>query len=109
MERIKDISKMKLQLGSVLMKIHMKNSRIIAPDKKNSSNSPLVDYATVIAMSKEITDLEVGDIVLDFRTTEGFPWRGEQYAVLPRMSIKVAVSPEDFDNKVVDLPKSLKN
>jgi hypothetical protein len=95
MERIKDISKMKLQLGSVLIKIKLKGGVILAPE--GNTPKPMVDYAEVVALSKDITDLSIGDIVLDFRTAEGFDWKNDKYAVIPRMNVKVAVDKEDFD------------
>ena len=95
MERIKDISKMKLQLGSVLIKIKLKGGVIMAPE--GNTPKPMVDFAEIVALSEDIKDLVIGDIILDFRTTEGFDWKNDKYAVVPRMNVKVAVDKENFD------------
>lgn len=95
MERIKDISKLKLWQGSVLIKIHLKKSKILAPEAK-ATPQPMIDYAEIVSLSEDIKDLKVGDILLDFRTTEGFDWNGDKYAVVPRMNVKVAVDRDNF-------------
>jgi hypothetical protein len=96
MDRVKDISKVRLAPGYVLIKIKLKQSLIIAPDKKEKSG-PMVDYADVISVGKEVTDILPGDVVLDFRTTEGFEWQGDQYAIVPRMNIKFSVERDNFN------------
>jgi hypothetical protein len=101
MERIKDISKLRMYTGSVLIKIKMKQNKIVAPE----GNTPqsMVEYAEVIAIHPDVKDLEVGDIVLDFRTSEAFDYCGDKYSVVPRNNVKVAVSPDNFDpGKKVD-------
>ncbi len=96
MNRIEDLTKVKLAQGWVLIRIHLKESRIITPDSKEKSG-PQVDYADAIAVAKDIEDIIPGDIVLDFRTTEGFEYHGEQYALVPRMSVKVVVERSNFN------------
>jgi hypothetical protein len=96
MNRIKDVSKIKLALGYVLVKIYMKQSLIMTPDLKDKGG-PQVDYAEVVAVAKDQVDINVGDIVLDFRTTEGFKWQDDDYALVPRQGIKVATSRDNFD------------
>jgi archaellum component FlaF (FlaF/FlaG flagellin family) len=98
MERVKDISKLKLGVGWVLMKIHVKSTLIVTPEN-NGSNNVNVDYAEVIAVATDIKDLEVGDIILDFHNTKGFEYKGDQYALIPRMSIKIAVAVDNFLHK----------
>ena len=95
MERIKKINELKMYQGSVLIKIHLKESLIVSPTEDNTLK-PLVNYAEVIAKTEDIKDLEVGDIILDFRTTEGFTWKDDKYSVVPRMNIKLAVSRSNF-------------
>jgi hypothetical protein len=105
MERVKDLSKLKLCLGSVLIKIHMKDSKILST---TTNNSALADYAEVTAISADITDLNIGDIVLDFRSNEGFKWNNEHYALIPRMNIKIASDKDNIDlfkDKKVNLKK----
>ena len=105
MERVKDVTKIRMFQGSVMIKIVLKNQKIIAPDKNRVDN--VTDYAEIITVSPDVTDLKVGDIVLDFRTSEAFDWRGDKYAIIPRMSIKIAVPKEEFINtkKKVDTKK----
>jgi len=96
MDRIEDLTKIKLAQGWVLIKIHLKESLIITPESKEKSG-PQVDYADVIAIGKDIEDILPGDVVLDFRATDGFKWRDEQYAMVPRMNIKVVVERSNFN------------
>ena len=99
MERVKDISKLKLGAGYVLLKMHFKNSTILAPGSMSKDNAQL-SYAEVIEVGPTVIDLEVGDIALDFTTKEGFEWKGDKYTIIARMSIKVATSRDNFKNKV---------
>lgn len=94
MDRVNDLTKLKMCMGSVLIRIKMKTTKISAPG--DTTPKSLVEYAEVIALSPDVTDLAVGDVVLDFRTTEGFDCRGEKYCIIPRMMVKVAVSPDNF-------------
>jgi hypothetical protein len=105
MERVQDVTKIRMFQGSVMIKIVLKNQKIVAPDKSRVDN--VTDYAEIIMISPDVTDLQVGDIVLDFRTSEAFDWRGDKYAIIPRMSIKIAVPKEEFINtkKKVDTKK----
>ena len=105
MERVQDVTKIRMFQGSVMIKIVLKNQKIVAPDKSRVDN--VTDYAEIIMISPDVTDLQVGDIVLDFRTSEAFDWKGDKYAIIPRMSIKIAVPKEEFINtkKKVDTKK----
>lgn len=107
MERVRDVTKIRMFQGSVMIKIVLKNQKIIAPDKSRVDN--LTDYAEIIKVSPDVTDLKEGDIVLDFRTSEAFDWRGDKYAIIPRMSIKIALPREEFEFPVVKEKSGLKN
>lgn len=95
MERIKDVTKIRMYQGSVLMKVVLKNQKIIAPDGNGVSN--VTDHGIIVQVSPDVKDLEVGDIVLDFRSTDAFEWNGDKYAIIPRMNIRVAVPADQFD------------
>jgi len=95
MNRVKDVTKIRMYQGSVMIKIKLNNQKIIAPDGSSVTN--VTDYAEIVAVSPDVTDLQVGDVVLDFRTNEAFDWHDEKYAIIPRMNIKVAVPVEEFD------------
>lgn len=94
MKRIKDISGLRLGMCSVLLKITFKESKISAPGR--DIPQPLVDYAEVVSVSSDISDLKVGDIVLDFKAAEGFEYKGDKYAVVSRMNVKMAVDRDNF-------------
>ncbi len=107
MERVKDVTKVRMFQGSVMIKIILKNKNIIAPDRGKVDN--ITDYAEIVKVSPDVTDLKEGDIVLDFRTTEAFDWKESKYAIIPRMSIKIAVPREDFEFPVKKTKGELKN
>jgi len=97
MYRIKDLEKIKMNDGNVLIKIHKKESKIILAGDDNDPS--LVDHAEIIAVSKSVDDLKKGDIVLEFKTVYGFEWEEEHYAVVHRLSIGMAVDKANFDIK----------
>jgi len=107
MERIKDVTKIRLYQGSVLMKVILKNQKIIAPDGNSVSN--VTDHGVIIAKAPDVKDLEIGDIVLDFRATDAFEWRRDKYAIIPRMNIKVAVPEDQIDFDANKQPLKLVN
>lgn len=96
MQRIKDVSKIKMNEGNVLIKIHKKESKIILPDSDGDEN-PSVDYAEVVALGKKVEGLEVGNIILEFKTVYGFEWESSHYAIVHRLSIGMAVDKDNFD------------
>jgi len=98
MHRIKDITKVKMNKGNVLIQIHQKTSKIILTDA-DGDNSPTVDYAEVVSVAEDIDDLKKGDIILEFKTVYGFQWEEGDYAVVHRLSIGMAVNKPNFDFK----------
>lgn len=108
MERVKNISKIKVSSGYVLLQVHIKESLILTPDNKNVAG-PQVDYAEVMVIGSNVEDLQVGDIVLDFKSTEGFKWGTGQFALVPRMNIKFAVERDNFTFKIKSNGIELKN
>lgn len=95
MERIKDISKVILPGGHILVRVYEKEkSKIIMPD--NSDKSAQADYAEVVQVSKDIEDLKPGDVVIDFSTSNAFKWEDKTYAIVFRHQIMVAVDKEYF-------------
>jgi len=97
MERVKDISKLKLSAGYVLIKLNFKNSPILAPGSMSKNNEQL-SHAEVVAYGATVEDLTIGDIVLDFTSKEGFEWEGDKYTIIARMNIRIVTSKSNFDN-----------
>jgi len=93
MERIKDITKMKILSERAIIRLKEKNSAILLLDEKRGDG---VEYAEIVAFHKSIEDLEVGDIVLDFGKIEVFEWKKEKYSVVPRHQMRVVVSRDNF-------------
>ena len=98
MHRIKDIEKIKMNDGNVLIRVHKKESKIILPNE-DSNNSPHVDYAEVVSVAEDVDDLKKGDIILEFKTVYGFEWEDKHYAVVHRLSIGIAFTKSNFDAK----------
>lgn len=98
MHRIKDVSKIKMNEGNILIRIYKKESTIILPDS-DKNEIPAVDYAEVVAVGEKIEGLKIGDVILEFKTVYGFEWKGDNYAVVHRLSIGIAVSKSNFDFK----------
>lgn len=98
MHRIKDVTKIKMNNGNVLIKVYKKESNIIltGSDKNSSSN---VDHAEVVSTAEDVTDLKKGDIILEFKTVYGFEWEEGNYAIVHRLSIGMAITKTNFDSK----------
>jgi len=94
MERIDDISKLRLQSGSVLIKLTLKSGKIVAPSGNDSKS--MVDHAEIIAVAEDVKDLFVGDIVLDFGSAQVFDWRKNKYAIIHSINIRIAVGKDNF-------------
>ena len=81
--------------GNVLIKVHPKESNIILPNQENL-DKPYIDYAEVVAVSEDITDLKKGDVIMEFKTVMGFEWETGQYAVVHRLAINMAITKLNF-------------
>jgi len=101
MNRIKNINEVVINGGEVLMRMieRTRESGIILPESsmKDSENS---DFGIVVAIGCEITDLEVGDIVLKTRTPEapGYEYKDDTLLLLNRYAITIAIKPVNFDD-----------
>ena len=95
MERVKDISRLKISNGYVLLRLAMKDSKILTPNSIKDGG-PQLNYAEVISFGGDIKDLTPGDIILDFKSSEVFEWGKSKYCIIPRMMIKFAVERINF-------------
>jgi len=106
MDRIKDITKLILFKGAVLVKIHDKATKLIHTldeKKRASKDSSNFSHGEVVAKADNVEWLEIGDIVLDFGSAEVFKWRDEKYCIVLDMTINIITKPENFDVKVKEL------
>lgn len=105
MYRIKDISKVKLNPGELLIKLILKKrSIIVAHDDTKDFES--IDYCTVIAVGPSVEDVEPGDYVMGFNNVSGMEWEGDTYGIIHRLSCTMVVSPDNFN---FDKPKPEKS
>ena len=99
MERIKRIEELVLQENYLLLELVVKKSLIIKPNGK--TDDPELDFAKVIAKHPNVTDIEVGDIVVKAGHMIGFEVgeddEQKDYAIIPRVSCLVTVKPDNFD------------
>ena len=100
MERVKDISKIIIGKDMVLIKINPKDdttkSGIILPDSEVKAKP---DTGVVISIGSDITDIKVGDYVLDVAKAaiSTFTYRKDKYLIPPRHFIRVAVSASNYE------------
>ena len=109
MERIKDLSKLIIQDDMVLVKIKEKPAPLIArPD--TVQKGPEIEYSTIVLKGKheKCNRFNVGDIILQMSsmTLEVHEYKGESYALVPEFTIKLVVSPDNFDEYYVRSIKS---
>ena len=107
MERIKDLSKLIIQDDMVLIKIKEKtNSGLVLTDQKG----PEIEYSTIVLLggNEKSKRLHVGDVVIlmSSMTLEVYDYRGDSYALVPEFTIKMVVSPDNFDEYYVKPIKS---
>ncbi len=102
MDRIKDITKLRLFKGGVLVKIHDKKKRLIHTideDTKVSKATSNFSHGEVVAKAENVDWVEIGDIILDFGSAEIFKWHEDQYCIILDMTINIVVTPDNFDIK----------
>ena len=97
MDRIKDISKVTLQMHSVLLKMYEKGIIQIVSDEKSG---PQFDYCIVVAKGANVTSIDIGDVVLEIGKARMYEYKGEKYVLCNYMDITVAVKPDNFDKTV---------
>jgi hypothetical protein len=96
MDRIKDITKIKLPDDALLMEVVKKDKGIILIGKENEID---YDYLVIIGKGKIVDDYNIGDIVLRtvLSSVEGLEIKGKAYAICRRHAVKIAVDPYNFD------------
>ena len=100
MDRIKDIKKLRLFKGGVLVKIHEKAKRLIQTldeDPSVSKDDINFSHGEVIAKADNVDWIDVGDIILDFGSAQVFHWNEEKYTIVLDMTINIIVKPDNFD------------
>ena len=107
MERVKDLNKLIIQDDMVLIKIKEKNSLVIS----SSNNGPEIEYSTIVLKGSKFTRGDIGDVVIlmSNMTLEVYQHKGEQYALIPEFTIKMCVTPDNFDESVVKPGKLIIN
>ena len=98
MERIKDISKIKLNPGDVILSFRRgENSKIILTGKSKTEAGSTY-FAVVEVIGSDVTKAEVGDIVLrpDVRKIIGWTRDDVEYGILPQHALEVIISPDNF-------------
>ena len=109
MERIKDLSKLIIQDDMVLIKIKEKPAPLIARPE-SSQSGPEIEYSTIVLLggNEKSKRLHVGDVIvlMSNMTLEVYEYRGETYALVPEFTIKLVVSPDNFDKNYVKPIKS---
>lgn len=114
MDRIKDLSKVILRGDYILAELveKGKKSNIIIPDSIAASKGSY-EHMIVIARGYSVTDINVGDIVLDVAgNIEIFPLSdGKKIGRFPRANVLLAVTPDNFDFslQVTDVTPNPKN
>lgn len=101
MDRVKDVSKIKVRSDMLLVEIFEKpKSLILTPDTVNEKGVSW-DYSIVIAKGSKIEDVEIGDVILSY--TGGahvFEVRDKSYSQLMRHLCDVIVSADNFDSEL---------
>ena len=102
MERIKDITKIKLNEFEVLMQVHQQKTKsglITSVDKKGLGKDAVLAYGEILAVGEKVMDLLPGDIIVKTRegNANGFEVDKKEYAIVPRHQVLIAVEKSNFD------------
>lgn len=98
MEKIKDVTKIIIPEGSVLVEVIHPKRVILTPDGTEDQDS----YLKVLVVGKSVNDIEVGDICVKstsgiyvYSANEGKS-NEKRYAVIYRSSMSIVVKPDNF-------------
>ena len=100
MNRIKDLTKVILQTDQVIMKMIMKpvsNLIVSVNDNDVEKNKELIDYCVVVHKGLAVTNVEVGDIVLEFSRGVEYTYKNERYIKCSSHAIDIATKPDNFE------------
>lgn len=98
MERIKDLSKITLQMHTVLLKMTEKKfSGLVLPDEGEESGKMKFKHGVVIAKGSNVTGIDIGDIVLEFPGGRIYDWKGDKYVMVRADAITIAVKPDNIE------------
>ena len=98
MDKVKDLSRVILPDGMVLAEVKLPKRFIIAPDGAEEKDS----YSVIIAVSPTVKDLKIGDVVIKYGgnlygyTLNAGTDKEKKLALMHRVSINIAVKPENF-------------
>lgn len=98
MEKIKNLSSVILPEMACLVEVIKPKRLILSPDGTEDKDS----YAVIIAMSPNIKDLSIGDIVIKYSgTMYGYTVNSgktteKQYAIMVRGCMNIVVKPDNF-------------
>jgi len=98
MEKIKDLTKVKLPERGMLVEIKKPKRLIITPDGAEEKDS----YAVIITCDHRVTDFNVGDIIIKYGGgVYAYPINfglstQKDYAVMFAGNVQIAVTPENF-------------
>ena len=109
MDRIKDLSKVVVRGDTLFAEIFGEPERktkggIYLPDNTIESKQDSFDYMEVIVVGKDITDVEVGDIILDVAKGNvdtyiiGEKPNQKKYGKIARFRAEIVLKPDNFDS-----------
>lgn len=95
MDRIKNVKDVILRPDSMLVEIVEVSSIIIIPGESKDA----IDYFVVVAKGTGVTDIEIGDYLLDLTTMEVgvYVINNKKYAIVYRGNVRIAVKADNFD------------
>jgi len=99
MENVKDIKKVILPKGKVLLKVVEKKSKIVSPHTMKEENPLFSHYEVVLVNEVTNIDLEPGDIVVaasGIGSGGGFMIGEEMYIIVNGFNIDAVVKPDNF-------------
>ena len=109
MDRIKDLKEVILRGDMILAEVVAKKekSHIIMPESMGVKAS--LDYLKVLAVGYSVTDLTVGDVLLEVTgNIEVYELaNGTKVTRIPRMNVMVAVKESNFDENVLPVEEPI--
>ena len=97
-EKIKDLSKVKLEKDHLLIEIVKETKTlIIKPGQADE-----FDYLKIITVGSNVENYKVGDYILDAALPDSmFMHKGKKYIYLLKHAIKMAVEPDNYEKETI--------
>lgn len=107
MDRIKKIEDVILRNDMVLARLYEKGSGMIITNVLSDDKPSEFDYCVVVSKGANVSNVDIGDIIMKGIPMGGFSHRDIKYGVFTNNNINLAVKPDNFDKEYKQIKTNL--